>query len=101
MPGPGSETSVRRDSDAGLGSSSLSRSNGWESECRSFVLLPITAHDHQRYEVEQQSDQEQGEAEREGGERLGAVELLLAGEQADDLHSDGGDAFERIERQIR
>ena len=35
-------------------------------------------------------------AERKGGERFRAVKFLIADEQSDDLHGDGGDGFEGI-----
>ena len=42
----------------------------------SVILLPVAADDDERDDVEHQRDDEQHEAEREGGEGLGAVELL-------------------------
>ena len=47
-------------------------------------------------DVEHQRDEEQHEAEREGRQRLGAVELLVADQQGHDLHGHGGHRLERI-----
>ena len=44
---------------------------------------------------------EEGEAEGEGDQRLGRVEVGVAGQLADDLDGDGGHRLERVERQPR
>src|SRR5215207_6114858 len=59
-----------------------------------FVLLTVFPDDVQGQNVESQRDQEQHETEREGRERLRAVEFLVADQQRDDLHGDGGHGFE-------
>src|SRR3954454_4297312 len=63
---------------------------------RLLILLLVAAHDAQRDEVQEKRNQEQGKAEREGGESLRAVEFLVAGQKLDDLHGDGCDARERV-----
>ena len=40
------------------------------------------------------------QAQREGGQRLGAVEFLVADQQRDDLHGDGGDGLKRVGGQV-
>ncbi len=45
-------------------------------------------------------DDEKGEPEREGNQRLRAVEFEVAGKLANDLDGDGRDRLERIERQV-
>jgi hypothetical protein len=64
---------------------SVGARSGERGRARSFVGLPVALHHPQRDDVEQQRNDEQHEAEREGRERLGAVELLIAGQQLDDL----------------
>src|SRR6187431_852431 len=55
-----------------------------------FVLLTVFPDDVQREHVERERDEEQHQAERKGGQGLGAVELLVSDQQRDDLHGDRG-----------
>ena len=41
------------------------------------------------------------QAQRKRGQRLGTIELLIAGQQGDDLNRDGGNRPERIGREVR
>ena len=47
----------------------------------SLIFFPIFAHDPQGHDIEDQGDAEQHQPEREGGQRLGAVEFLHRLEQ--------------------
>src|SRR3546814_9432081 len=62
----------------------------------SLIGFAIFLHHAKRDDVEEEGDDEEDEAEREGGERLGAVEFLIAGQQLDDLGGDRGDAGEGV-----
>src|SRR5690349_19465915 len=50
-----------------------------------FICFSIFAHHAERDEIEDQGDHEEQQSEREGGQRLGAVEFLIARQKLDDL----------------
>jgi hypothetical protein len=64
-------------------------------------LLTVLPDDVQREHVQSQRHEEQHEAEGERGERLGAVEFLVADEQRHDLYGHRRDRFERIDGEVR
>src|SRR5260221_8408183 len=66
----------------------------------SLILLPVLAHDLEGDDVEQQRRDEQHEAERERGQRLRAVEFVVADQQRHDLHGHGRDGLERVEGEL-
>ena len=66
-----------------------------------FIGFAVPFHDRQRDDVEEQGDDEQRQPQREGGERLGAVELGLAGQQIDDLLDILQNEFQQISQFIK
>ena len=68
---------------------------------RSFVLLPVFAHDVEREDVQPEGDDEQGHAKGKGHQRLGACEIRIPGQLADDLGGHGGHGLKWVERQPR